>query len=226
MINENIFIELERNLKDKGYEVLNNEKSKMYFQFIYGDETFKIDKNSGLIFPDVPNMLDDDGTKKVSFALVEKWNEIIGIIHIILEKLNIDIEYPFPLNEFEEKCIDNKTYILILKYNNVYLFYRDHGFLGISYHVFSKSGAYDKVFYDDENVSYNIRDAISLFSDRSSINEILKLQNNSTFSLSELKTIIFLLSNIKNITNGQKEDVKSFVKKATNIIKLKSNVDI
>ena len=108
----------------------------------------------------------------------------------------------------------------------MYLFYRDHGFLGISYHVFSKSGAYDKVFYDNENVSYNIRDAISLFSDRSSINEILELQNNSTFSLSELKTIIFLLSNIKNITNSQKEDVKSFVKKATNIIKLKSNVDI
>ena len=48
----------------------------------------------------------------------------------------------------------------------------------------------------------------------------------SGVSLSELKTIIFLLSNIKNITNGQKEDVKSFVKKATNIIKLKSNVDI
>ena len=45
-------------------------------------------------------MLDDD-TKKVSFALVEKWDEIIEIIHIILEKLNIDIEYPFPLNEFE-----------------------------------------------------------------------------------------------------------------------------
>ena len=100
MINENIFIELERYLKDKGYEVLNNEKSNKYFQFIYEDETFKIDKNSGLIFPNVPNMLDDD-TKKVSFALVEKWDEIIEIIHIILEKLNIDIEYPFPLNEFE-----------------------------------------------------------------------------------------------------------------------------
>ena len=35
MINENIFIELERYLKDKGYEVLNNEKSNKYFQFIY-----------------------------------------------------------------------------------------------------------------------------------------------------------------------------------------------
>ena len=181
MINKDIFIELERNLKDKGYEVLNNEKSNKYFQFIYEDETFKIDKNSGLIFPDVPNMLDDD-TKKVSFALVEKWDEIIEIIHIIFEKLNIDIEYPFPLNEFEERCINNKIYTLILKYNNVYLFYREHGYLGISYHVFNKWGAYDKVFYDNEIVSYNIRDAISLFSDRSSINEILELQNNSTSS--------------------------------------------
>ena len=56
--------------------------------------------------------------------------------------------------------------------------------------------------------------------------EVEELKDNNSFSLSELKTIIFLLSNIKNITNSQKEDVKSFVKKATNIIKLKSNIDI
>lgn len=223
MINENIFIELERSLKDKGYEVLNNEKSKKYFQFIYKGETFKIDKKSGLIFPNVPDMVDDNDIKKISFALVEKHNEVTEIIYKILEKLNIDIEYPFPLSEFEERCIDNEIYILILKYNNVYLFYRDHAFLGISYHIFSKSGVYGKVFYDDENISYNIKDAIALFSKRSSINEILELQNDSTFSLAELNTILYILSNEHNLSKNQKDLVSSFSKKALNLIKIKGD---
>lgn len=232
MINENIFTELEKVLKSKGCEVLNNERSKEYFQFIYDDSTFEIEKNSGLIFPDVPNLIDDD-LVHISDSMINKWNEIIEIISKVLKKLNIDFGYPYNLSQYQEYCINKKIYRLIMKYDNVCLFYRDHGFFGISYHILYESimKKDEEVLdlfipYEDENIVYNLKDAISIFSKRSGLYEVEELKDNNSFSLSELKTIIFLLSNIKNITNGQKEDVKSFVKKATNIIKLKSNVDI
>ena len=232
MINENIFTELEKVLKSKGCEVLNNERSKEYFQFIYDDSTFEIEKNSGLIFPDVPNLIDDD-LVHISDSMINKWNEIIEIISKVLKKLNIDFGYPYNLSQYQEYCINKKIYKLIMKYDNVCLFYRDHGFFGISYHILYESIMKEDeevldlfIPYEDENIVYNLKDAISFFSKRSGLYEVEELKDNNSFSLSELKTIIFLLSNIKNITNSQKEDVKSFVKKATNIIKLKSNVDI
>ena len=232
MICETIFTELENILKAKGCEVLNNERSKEYFQFIYDNSTFEIEKNSGLIFPDVPNLIDDD-LMHISDSMIKKWNEIIEIIALVLKKLNIDLEYPYNLSQYQEFCINKKIYRLIMKYDNVCLFYREHGFLGISYHILYESLIKDNeevldlfIPYEDENIVYNLKDAISIFSKRSGLYEVEELKDNNSFSSSELKTIIFLLSNEKSITNSQKDDVKSFIKKATNIIRLKSNINI
>mgnify|MGYP007056167956 CR=1 FL=1 len=146
MINENIFTELEKVLKSKGCEVLNNERSKEYFQFIYDDSTFEIEKNSGLISPDVPNLIDDD-LVHISDSMINKWNEIIEIISKVLKKLNIDFGYPYNLSQYQEYCINKKIYKLIMKYDNVCLFYRDHGFFGISYHIL-----YESIMKEDEEV--------------------------------------------------------------------------
>ncbi|MBR1453022.1 MAG: hypothetical protein IJ593_12620 [Lachnospiraceae bacterium] len=229
MINKNIFTELEKVLKSKGCEVLNNERSKEYFQFIYDDSTFEIEKNSGLISPDVPNLIDDD-LVHISDSMINKWNEIIEIISKVLKKLNIDSGYPYNLGLYQEYCINKKIYRLIMKYDNVCLFYRDHGFFGISYHILYESITKEdeEVFdlfipYEDENIVYNLKDAISIFSKRSGLYEVKELQNSSSFTLSELNTVLYILSNEHNVTSNQKELISSFSKKALKLIKMKGN---
>lgn len=219
MINEEIFNELTTYLEKNNYEILNNEKTKNLYQFMYKSILVNIEKEKGYIFFDDNELLEN--TKKIYLQ------EIDGILKGVLKKLNIDYIIPIDYDFIENlEFIKNDTYYLILQYKNICLYMKDNCYLGISYHIFNKLLDNEIAIgykYECENIAYNLEDAINIFLTRSKFNEIIDRTNKNSFSLAELSSIIYILSKADKVTDSHKKYLSSFIKKATNIIKLKNN---
>lgn len=212
MVNELVFTELEKILKNNNAEILYNNYSKTLFQFIYGNKKYEINRITGEISPYIL----DRYSKDLDEYDIKDWDKINEFIEKALKKLNVDIHYKY-MDENEVECLtENDTHIyFIMQYKKTLFCYKQNGILGVSYHIFTGE-------FENENVLYNIKDAFSCFLNRTGLFKVTELRNENDFSLSELSSVLYSLHKSKTLLSKEQDmNIRSFTKKTTKLIKLR-----